>query len=339
MSVMTHDTRDLCFDRESEYDGRATEADVYNCFRLVLGRLPKREEWTGHSLAAGQPLEAVVRAFVNSLEFTNRRLLKPRDADDLRRVDLDGFSLYVSESDLAVGAEILRSHTYEPTVTAEFRRLLRPGMTVIDIGANIGYYSLLAASLVGPGGWCLAIEPNPRNVRLLAANIALNRYQHVQICQAAATESLTLLFLNTNHSNGVVSTADGLLAEALSRETVLGLRLDDVFPALERVDLIKVDIEGAEYRAITGLLRTIDRHRPAVISEFSPPSLPAISGVSASAYLDLFVQRGYSITAITRDANVPCGADVAKVLDVFDAAGTDHIDLCMAPGGREQNGR
>lgn len=323
--------QEIGFDGEMPYSTPASELDVFNCFRLILGRLPKREEWTGHSMAAGQPLEAVVRSFVNSLEFTNRGLLQAKTLDDIELARLDLFSIYVSQSDLAVGQEIARTRTYEPHVTAEFRRLIQPGMTVIDVGANIGYFSLLAASLVGPSGRCIAVEPNTRNVKLLAASVAANRFRHVTICQAAATDVPELLFLNTNHSNGVVTPADENLGYALSRETVQGLRLDDVFASVGRVDLIKLDIEGAEYRAVRGLERTIDASRPAVLTEFAPPSIQAISGADAADYLRFFVDRGYEITALERERRIPCGNDIDRVLGAFTDAGTDHIDLVLEP--------
>jgi FkbM family methyltransferase len=324
-------SQQIVFDGEQPYVDRAAELDVFNCFRLILGRLPKREEWTGHSLAAGQPLEAVVRSFVNSLEFTNRGFLAARRLDDVELVALDRFRMYVSRSDMAVGHEILQTRAYEPHVTTELCRLLAPGKTFIDVGANIGFFSLLAAALVGPSGRCIAVEPNPRNVKLLAASVAANGYTNIQICQAAATEAPTLLYLNTNHSNGVVSDAGSELEQAMAREIVQGLRLDDVFPALHRVDVIKLDIEGAEYRAMLGLQRILDAHRPAILTEFSPPAIQAISGVGAAQYLEMFVARGYEVTVLRRDARTPLGTDTAAVLDAFAVAATDHVDLCLEP--------
>lgn len=323
--------QELVFYGESDFCQTATEGDVFNCFRLILGRLPKREEWTGHSMAAGHELESVVKPYLNSLEFANRGMMQEEACSDIELVTLDGFSIHVSPRDLAVGAVIRESHNYEPYISDEFRKVLRPGMTVLDIGANIGFYSLLAASIVGPKGCCLAIEPNVRNVKLLAASKASNGFESIKIFQGAATKEWGLLFLNTSHSNGVVSPATGRLGELMSRETVMGMKLDDLLVSCERLDVIKIDVEGAEYLALSGAIAAIEKHRPIVFSEFSPPAMPQISGAQPEEYLDLFLERGYSISILGKDGKVSCGSNKSMIMDLFHASGTDHIDFVAVP--------
>jgi len=326
--------QELVFYGESEFSQTTTEGDLFNCFRLILGRLPKREEWTGHSMAAGRELESVVKPFLNSLEFANRGMMQEEASGDIELVTLDGFSIYVSPRDLAVGAVIRESRNYEPYISDEFRKVLGPGMTVLDIGANIGFYTLLAASIIGPNGCCLAIEPNVRNVKLLAASKATNGFESIRIYQGAATKEWGLLYLNTSHSNGVVSPATGKLGELMSRETVMGMKLDDLLASCERLDVIKIDVEGAEYLALSGAIAAIEKSRPIVFSEFSPPAMPQISGVQPEEYLDLFLKRGYSISILDKDARVSCGSDKSKIMNLFRASGTDHIDFVAVPGSR-----
>ena len=324
-------SQQLGFFENSEFCPAASEGDVFNCFRLILGRLPKHEEWTGHRMAAGRELSAVVRSFLNSLEFANRGMLQERPLDDIELVPVDGFSLYVSAGDQAVGAEILRTRNYEPYVSDEFRRVLKPGMTVLDIGANIGFYTLLAASIVGPEGCCLAVEPNVRNVKLLAASKAANQFSCITVYEGAATREWGLLFLNTNHSNGVVSQATGNIGDLISREVVMGMKLDDLVASRRRLDVIKIDVEGAEYAALSGAAAAIDKHRPVIFSEFSPPALPQISGAQPEEYLDFFISRGYNLSVLGRDKKVDCGSDASLILNMFQASGTDHIDILAVP--------
>ena len=126
------------------YSPVATESDVFHLFRLLLGRHPHREEWAGHSAKAGQPLPGVVASYLNSLECARRDLLAPPARPSLAVAEGDGFRLHVDLEDAAVGRHV-HAGRYEPDVTAVFRRLLRPGLGVIDVGATIGYFARRAA--------------------------------------------------------------------------------------------------------------------------------------------------------------------------------------------------
>ena len=137
----------------------------------------------------------------------------------------------------------------ERDVTAIFRTLLRPGMGVLDIGANIGYFALLSAAIVGPSGYVMAVEPNSRNwYRLLEASRRANRFDHLVIAQTAAGAETGLLVLHTSHFNGTTSAPPDDLGHLLGAETVACTRPDVLLPTDRRIDLIKVDVEGAETR-------------------------------------------------------------------------------------------
>lgn len=323
--------RELAFYDEAAFNTITSEGDVFNCFRLILGRLPKREEWTRHSMAAGHDLSTVVRPYLNSLEFANRGMMQEKSTGDIELVTLDEFSIYVSPGDLAVGAVIQQTRNYEPHISNEFRRVLRPGMTVLDVGANIGYYTMLAASAVGKEGCCLAVEPNVHNVKLLAASKEVNGFECINIFQGAATNQWGLLYLNTSHSNGVISRATGKIGELMSREIVMGMKLDNLLGGLHRLDVIKIDVEGAEHLALSGAIGAIERFKPIIFSEFSPPAMPGISGVSPEVYLGLFLERGYEISVLSPDSKADCRKDASKVMDLFKVSGTDHIDILAMP--------
>jgi FkbM family methyltransferase len=305
-------------------DPVATEVDIISCFRLLLGRRPNKQEWPGHSLNAGKDLSAVVAEFLSSREFANRRLLR-RDPEDLRICDLDKFAMYLSPKDIDVGQTIAATRSYEPHVTRELVKRLSPGSVFLDIGANIGYFSLLAASIVGKGGKVIAVEPNSRNAKALHASRERNGFSNLEILQIAASSSWEMLFLDAAHSNGSVSFPVGDISELLARETVMSLPLDVVLDH-DQVDLIKIDVEGFEFRALSGMVKCIDRDRPTIISEFSPGSLPGSSGVTPLDYLDFFKSRGYRLAVIGLDELLPCG-DAAEVMALYYANGTDHIDI------------
>ncbi len=225
----------------------------------------------------------------------------------------------------------MRNRNYEPHVSAVFREYVKPGMSVLDVGANIGYFSLLSASLVGPSGLVYSWEPSPDNVKMLYASQLENGFANVHIIQAAATEATTLLKYFRSSSNGNVAEVDGMRPQdALAVETVLGLRIDDIVPRNVKIGFMKIDVEGFEVKALAGALDTIQRNRPIIVSEFSPPQLQSGSGVSGEEYLSLFVELGYELSVIT--GTEPVAGGVAEVLRQFAESGTDHIDVLLKPG-------
>ncbi len=305
----------------------ATVKDVFYCFRLLLGRHPSAEEWRGHVARAGEDLTGVVASFAQSLECARRGLL---DRDTLKEVvltQLADFRLFSTRDDAAVGDHV-RGGEYEPDVTAVFRRFLRPGMHVIDIGANIGYFSMLAAVLVGAKGSVLAVEPNPRNVRLLEASRRENGFDHVGVMQVAAGREPGLLVLNTSYSNGTTAPPPNTINAMLAAETVPCVRIDTLLPAAGKTDFIKIDAEGAEYNALLGCRDTIRRNRPIIVSEFSPSLMPGISGIDGEGYLRWLVEQGYELAVIQADGSIkPAGRDPLLVLQDYAARGSDHLDF------------
>ena len=299
----------------SKFESRASVEDIYSCFRLLLGRNPHPEEWPGHSGLAGGDLGKIVASYLNSLEFRYRGLQSP--PTDYEAVQLDRFVLYISRSDLLIGQPIRQARTYEPPVTTLFCERVRPGNIVLDIGANIGYFSMLAASL---GAEVYAIEPLAQNVRLLNASKIANKYTKVHIIPAAASFEVGCLAIGASYGNGIVSSHIGTVDSALASDFVAAIAIDR-FITDQPVALIKIDVEGHEYLALQGSAATIRRSRPVIISEFSPPGLEVNSGVSGEHYLDLLRSWNYRIGLVG-------GASDLSNADIMTAGhGTDHVDI------------
>ena len=314
---------------EANFSTAATKADILACFRLLLGRLPQKSEEKGHFSRMGEDLSSVVRSYLNSEEFAGRHLLN-RSSKNQKMVELPQFKLYASEDDTFIGNVIIRTGSYEPHVTRVFEEYLKPGWGVLDIGANIGYFSMLAASLVGPTGWVQSWEPSPGNVKMLYASQTLNQFDNIEIVQAAACDKSEVLRYFHSASNGNVAEVANILPEdILSSETVMGLRIDDFVPDDRQVSFVKIDVEGYEAKALRGALATLRRCRPIVVSEFSPNSLQHASGVSGREYLDFFVKLDYELAVVSENAVTP--GDVNAILSHYERSGTDHIDVLLRP--------
>jgi FkbM family methyltransferase len=150
--------------------------------------------------------------------------------------------------------------TFEISETRLIQALLRPGMTFLDVGANIGYYTLIGARLVGPAGNVHAFEPHPRIRERLRENVERNDYQNVVIhgdAIAASTGSVAFFASADVQNQGTSSIVPG--AGRAPSQSVASITLDDFAGTLNHrhIDLIKMDIEGAEVEAIRGGRNTL----------------------------------------------------------------------------------
>lgn len=172
---------------------------------------------------------------------------------------------------------------YEREKQLEFARALRPGAVVYDIGANVGFYTLLSSVLVGDQGRVYAFEPVPRNVRYLRQHIRLNHLHNVEVLELAVGESAgEASFDDTlGHSVGRLSTAGRLCVEVA---TLDGLMAADV---LQPPHVLKIDVEGAEAAVLTGALGVLRHHHPVIFLARNPrpKRTRALSGNTAPCWL------------------------------------------------------
>lgn len=308
------------------FDERTSLGDIFYCFRLVLGRKPDNDEISMHTWRAGQKLEDVVATYLNSHEFENRNLSKNKMLDKVRLAKLDGFSIYYQEDDVDVGMAVAK-RAYEPEIEKIFRNTIKAGMTVVDIGANIGFFTMLSASLVGPRGRVVAVEPNPVNVKLVEASRRANGFENVEIHAVAANEAPGILVLNTSFSNGSVHELGDNMNGLLRSDVVYGVQLDRAL-TLDRLDFLKIDVEGAEYKALRGFRETLARFRPTIVSEFSPPNYSD----RGEGYLAFLLDLGYRLGVVQPSGGVDdMGVDKAAVMQAWRDRGGDHIDLLATP--------
>ena len=153
--------------------------------------------------------------------------------------------------------------TAEPAVQQALARELAPGMVAYDLGANIGFFTIIAARLVGPQGRVLAFEPLPDNVRWLRHNIALNAFGHVEVIEAAVGAQERTARLEGGGAGVWATLSDD------GEHRVRMVRLDDGIAdgSLPVPDVVKMDVEGAELQALEGMRETLADHRPTVIVE------------------------------------------------------------------------
>jgi len=159
--------------------------------------------------------------------------------------------------------------TTEPGVQQALAELLEPGMTFYDVGANMGFFSLIAWRRVGPHGRVRSFEPLPESARTLRHNVALNRAENVEVVEAAVgarpgraqlavtAESVQAHLADIDTDTPTLGVVD-VEVTAIDAELAAGHAVPDV---------VKIDVEGAELRVLAGMRDTLEQHRPALICE------------------------------------------------------------------------
>ncbi len=174
-------------------------------------------------------------------------------------------------TEYALAYYIERKTVPEPEVVQIMAKALRPGDVAVDCGANIGFFTLLMARLVGPSGWVHAFEPEPGNRKALTHHIGLNNLMQVTLCAKALWSTpQKLLFKRSDKDSGesavVLEGNEGCVS-------VWATTLDHEIPLNTSPRLIKLDVEGSELRALEGATKLLEKHQPYVIAEMNESNL------------------------------------------------------------------
>jgi FkbM family methyltransferase len=182
--------------------------------------------------------------------------------------------------------------------------IVKPGFTVVDVGANIGAFSILAASIVGPSGRVVAFEPMPDTFERLKENVALNDLDNVECRHAAIDAEEGVITLRTSKKSAYASAHDvNGNASGEAETTAPCLTLERVFEdhRLDRIDLLKVDCEGSEYGIFESLRPELAARIKQIAMEVHPVRGKTPSGLQATlTALGFEVHCGYPWTAFNR---------------------------------------
>lgn len=314
---------------------QATPADIAASFRLLLRRLPTPDElayFKGLVVHHKITVQALVDELLASAEFQAQQA----DARKPKLVTLPDFQLYIRPNDFFVGAHIAREQSYEPDVMATLKRFLRPGHTFIDIGANIGYFTMLGAALVGDSGRVIAFEPNADNCELIELSKVANMFAHVELHAYAVAEKEQTVQLDTAGagSNGrVLDDSSQAGAGSSPPQSVQAIALD-LFPLdLADVHVMKMAIAGAEPRAVQGMMRLLERHRPIILFEFAPSLIEMTSHVAPKLLLQQLARLGYGFARPGAFSQVRPGASDQRltIAEILGTGATTHLDLVALP--------
>ncbi|MCI0707129.1 MAG: FkbM family methyltransferase [Ignavibacteriae bacterium] len=206
---------------------------------------------------------------------------------------------------------------YEEFETNLIKKEVKAGDVILDIGANIGYYTLIFARLVGDTGKVFAFEPDPTNFSLLKKNVEINGYKNVILIQKAVSnksETLKLYLCEDNRGDHRIYDS----GDSRQSVEIESLVMDEYFQHNgQKINFIKMDIQGAELRAVSGMANILKQNKSVkIISEFWPYGLTT-SGASPVVYLELFTNNGFKLYELNEKNKKLDSVNIQELLQAY----------------------
>lgn len=196
-----------------------------------------------------------------------------------------------------IGGRIAYIGDYEPELKRVFKSMIKKGDSVLDIGANIGFHTLYFAELTGMKGFVTAFEPVPHNYKALNMNIKINNYSNIKTHNIALSNKDERIYIKAD----IQSTNPGAynLFEQNGDISIMCV-IGDAVIGSQKVDFIKIDVEGYESFVLDGLLEIIKKNKPKIIFEYDQ-HYHQKTGRSADYIFSLLVSVGYHFKYIHRN--------------------------------------
>jgi len=233
-----------------------------------------------YDILAGTPLRKVPHIWVISnfffrLFWPNRNVIEVQESKMF--IDVDDPDLRMRKTFQAYGMNLI----HEEGTTGLFKKVVKPGNIVVDIGANIGYFTLLAAKLVGESGKVFSFEPEPKNFSYFKKNLEVNDYKNVFAFQKAVSDKVgkAKLFIcsydsghhTINQFEGIEAYRQGRTGETEEIEIEVVTLNSFLADKTDKVDVIKIDVEGAEALVINGMKEILKKNNNIkIFLEFFP---------------------------------------------------------------------
>ena len=213
---------------------------------------------------------------------------------------LGRFKMYVDPQDVGHSAHLILDGAWELWVTRFLVTRLSAGMVAVDVGANLGYFSLIMAEMVGQGGAVHSFEPNPDIAARLVQSMVVNGFQNIVTvhCEAVGASSADAVKLVV--PDHLPSGAWLVPVDAVEEGLVVPLRRLDDYPELAAANVVKIDAEGFEYEVWKGMSACIARgHAMLILLEFANGRY-----VEGAAFIDEIVAAGFAISVIEHSGDL-----------------------------------
>jgi len=252
------------------------------------------------------------------------------------KINFNGLTLFIDKEDTVVSECLLRTKQWEPFEMSIFKQCLHLGDTIVDLGAHIGTYTLTASSLVGKNGHVFAFEPSPRNYALLSKNVSFNHLKNVSAINQAVTDQVGSLNFYLEAEN----TGDNrIYGDSHSQKTikVKTVNLDSFFKKKSnQINLIKMDIQGAEPLALKGAAQLLKKNKDIIIFiEFWPHGL-SMTGSSSSELIKLLSGYGFEFYEINETEKNVSQISAASILKRYKQDSLEMTNLVCGKHGNKR---
>ena len=290
-----------------------THDEVVWGYRYILGRDPESEAVVHASAAAMKDVQTFRAVLLRSKEFAGIFVKFEQSCWVVASV-LEGHRLiWIDLSDRYVSLGCLHDG-YEPAETRFIKSVLKIDDVFIDIGANVGWYTMLASTIIGENGKIHAFEPRRPIVDYLQRSVTINGLDKLitvhPIGLSNEAKSEILMWGATSDNGGSASFARNDVSPQMVCQTIEVRSLDSL--NLPRVDVIKIDVEGAEPLVVEGARATIERDRPIILTEILPSQLERVCNCSPNSISTFFLSRHYRGYIVD---HVRCGENVNSFPD------------------------
>ena len=242
-------------------------------------------------------------------------------------VTIGGSRFYAGDGD-TLG--LLSTRDYCPDEQKLYSAVIQPGDTCVELGSNIGLFSVLFGRLAGEHGRVFAFEPSPMNAALLRRNLALNGITNVEVIEKAVSNQRGTVSLHLSRCNCGDNRIYSSDLDSSGIVTVATIKLDEFFPATSGgIDFLKMDIQGAEEKALDGMVGLLRNRRIAkILMEFWPYGLIR-SGSDPERVLTLLRESGHSLYEATADGRVRPVSEL-ELIRRFPASKQDFANVYAA---------
>lgn len=299
---------------------RLTREHVIWGYRLFLDREPESEAVVDEKIESTRDTRELRANFMLSPEFgeKNPELTLFNDRNIVIKELDEDLRLFVDTSDIVIGWGIIRGK-YELEELDFVRRTVQPGQTVLDIGANIGLFTITMAALAGPTGRVYAFEPLPQLASLLERSINENDFGDRIVLERAAVSdtpgSGQLISAAKTTNAGGAYLNEGAVPFGHEATDVKLITLD-TYPLRRPVHFIKIDVEGAELLAFRGARALLQTDRPIIMSELHPAQLARVSGCTAAEFVAEVEGHGYTCHELSGSELIPLTIEDDRVKSI-----------------------
>ena len=276
-------------------------------YRVLLSREPESDQVVEDAVESGLDSDELLSTFLSSQEFRARHPNLGTLSQAWVWAELENFLLRVNLADLYVSASIIEGG-FELAETKFIKSTLKPGDVAIDIGGNLGYYTMLFASIVGRSGRVFSFEPMPTLFESVMLSVKRNNFSDrvaaFNVALSSSVGTLPIVFSeNSFNWGGAYISMEGNVPDGHTKIDVKTAPLSD-FVNSDKINLVKIDVEGAEPLVVSGCLKLLAKHRPIILSEVHREQLSLVSKKSPEEYIDILSSIGYVSRLLTEDGRI-----------------------------------